>query len=181
MHWSTLRSLGNSRAVQFSAIFPAIGYFILFNDEVARFLGMAALDRSPNHGGLLEHLWGLKLFFLYFGLMSLGLGSALYQFKCPYIIKKHGDWMDYVRLDGDSLSGRAAADLAQTVGIPYSDTESEMSQDEAIMRSMQLTIVLQPCGRGNCGKSTHRSLCGSEVGVGQPGFMLVWPQSSCIR
>jgi hypothetical protein len=43
-----------------------------------------------------DHLWGLKLYLIYFGLTFLGVGAAIYQWKCPSFVKKYGDWADYV-------------------------------------------------------------------------------------
>ena len=116
--WASLRSVGNSKIVQLSAIFPFIGYLILFNDEVAKFLSMAGLDNAPT-GRLFDNLWRQKLYFLYFGLMFTGVASTVYQVWCPYLVKKHGDWADYVRIDGDSLSDAAAESLGTALGRNY--------------------------------------------------------------
>lgn len=119
MRWVTLRSLGNSRAVQLSVLFPAVGYLILFNDQIARFLNMEALDQHLSQVTVVTALWRSKLYFLYCGLMAMGMGSAIYQIACPYIVKKHGDWADYVRVDGDSISDAGAEQLATALGANY--------------------------------------------------------------
>ncbi|MGB9369131.1 MAG: hypothetical protein WCE79_24275 [Xanthobacteraceae bacterium] len=119
MRWVTLRSLGNSRAAQLSVLFPAIGYLILFNDQIARFLSMEALDGHLNQVSVVTALWRNKLYFVYFGLMAMGIGSAIYQVACPYIVKKHGDWADYVRVDGDSISDAGAKQLATALEATY--------------------------------------------------------------
>jgi hypothetical protein len=59
--WMELRSVGNSRVVQTSVVFPLIGYLILFNDQVASFLVMRGLDMaSPAHGWV-AWIWARKL------------------------------------------------------------------------------------------------------------------------
>jgi hypothetical protein len=46
--WDQLRSVGNSRIVQASVLFPILGYLILFNDQALSLLAMAGLDRAPH-------------------------------------------------------------------------------------------------------------------------------------
>jgi hypothetical protein len=134
--WISLRGVGNARIVQLSAIFPFVGYLILFNDEVSKFLSMATLDRG-SHGSLIDILWPNKLYFLYFGLMFTGLASVIYQVRCPYIVKKHGDWADYVRIDGDSLSNAAAASLGEAVGRDYREDCRSENPDHVTMDYMR--------------------------------------------
>jgi len=116
--WVALRGIGNSKIVRLSAAFPLVGYLILFNDEVSKFLSMSVLHSDPETG-LVESIWRGKLYFVYFGLMAIGVASAIYQWLCPFIIKKHGDWADYVRIDGDSLSDKAAEMLGKVIGRDY--------------------------------------------------------------
>jgi hypothetical protein len=103
MRWDQLRALGNTRAVQFSILFPAFGYLILFNDEVARFLSLTFLEKTQHSAGWVSAIWSAKLQFVYFGLMSLGVGSIIYQMFCPRVIKRHGDPLDFIRQDTDSI------------------------------------------------------------------------------
>lgn len=123
--WSTLRSLGNSQAVRLSALFPFVGFWILFNDQVSAFLHMSPLDATtgPANGqwSLVNFIWKLKIYFYYFGLFALGVGSSIYQASCPYIIRKHADWSDYVRTDGDAMGIQMLGSLADVVGIREHD------------------------------------------------------------
>src|SRR5688500_3032876 len=140
--WADLRSIGNSKAVQASPAFPFVGYLILFNDEVARFLSMKALEAS-GASGLSDVLWALKLYFVYFGLMALGIGSGIYQIYCPFIVKKHGDWMDYVRIDGDSLSNAAATSIGATLGHVYERDIDTEEPDQVTIDYMREWYELQ--------------------------------------
>jgi hypothetical protein len=82
--WANLRVIGNSRPVQIATVFPIVGYFILLSTQFTNLIdgGIA----GPHVGdGLLGRLWSLKLYFVYFGLISLGIGSAIYQMRCPRI------------------------------------------------------------------------------------------------
>jgi hypothetical protein len=92
LEWTQLRSIGNSRIVQASVLFPFIGYLILFNDQATSLLSTVRLDHALPNEGWFATVWARKLYFLYFGLMSLGFGSLGYSQYCPRIIKKYGDW-----------------------------------------------------------------------------------------
>jgi hypothetical protein len=127
--WSNLRSFGNSRAVQLSAMFPFIGYWILFNDYLSQYFKLGALDAPAS--AWLDVLWNTKLYFLYFGLLSLGLGSFIYQARCPHIVKKHGDWTDYVRTDGTAMNADQLLILATIAGVaarPVAENRSMIMQ-----------------------------------------------------
>jgi hypothetical protein len=115
--WTTLRSLGNSQSVKMSAIFPFVGFWILFNDQVHQFLELSTLSVAPLGHSWLDRVWSNKIFLVYFGLMALGFGSFLYQWRCPYIVKKHGDWSDYVRSDADAMGEFHIASLGNVLGL----------------------------------------------------------------
>jgi len=128
--WMQLRSVGNSRLVQASVLFPLIGYLILFNDQVSSFLVFRGLDAALPSQGILAWIWSRKLYLLYFGLMSLGVGSLIYSLRCPHLVKKHGDFSDYVRIDGPSLSVRSTRNLAKDLKI-YSSADRIFEATEA--------------------------------------------------
>lgn len=127
--WSTLRSIGNSSLVRLSALFPFVGYFILFNDNVTTFLQAHGLENPPIGVSLLDNLWSKKLYFLYFGLMLSGAGSILYQWWCPPEVKKHQDWKDYIALEGETPSFTYLRELGNKVGINYIPSHDRSGSD----------------------------------------------------
>ena len=141
--WMELRSIGNSPIVQASVLFPIIGYLILFNDQVSTFLSMTGFEQAGPASGLCARLswlfdwiWIRKLHFIYFGLMSFGIGSLIYSWRCPFIIKKHGDFADYVRIDGPSISNDEILQYAKEMGIApafLSETESLLQRKSDLL------------------------------------------------
>ena len=118
--WASLRSIGNSRAVQASVAFPVIGYLILLSSQFTSiFDGGLAGQAQHQERDWWSHLWAIKLYFVYFGLLNLGIGSALYQLRCPRQIKKHGDWEDYVRIDGEAMTYSYIEALGHIIGRDY--------------------------------------------------------------
>ncbi|MEH2517657.1 hypothetical protein V1279_003230 [Bradyrhizobium sp. AZCC 1610] len=119
--WTSLRSIGNSRAVQSSAIFPVVGYLILLSSQFTSFFDGGLAGQGLHEVGWWSRLWASKLYYVYFGLLNLGIGSALYQWRCPRQIKKHGDWEDYVRIDGDVMTEGYVRAIGHVVGSSYND------------------------------------------------------------
>jgi hypothetical protein len=117
--WASLRSIGNSRAVQASVAFPIIGYLILLSSKFTSIFDGGLAGQAQHQGDWWDHLWALKLYYVYFGLLNLGVGSAIYQLSCPRQIKKHGDWEDYVRVDGPSMNSAFIVALGQILGRDY--------------------------------------------------------------
>jgi hypothetical protein len=114
--WTSLRSIGNSRAVQSSAAFPVFGYLILLSSQFTSIFDGGLAGAAQHQGDWWSHLWANKLYFVYFGLLNLGIGSALYQFSCPRQIKKHGDWEDYVHIDGPAMNESYIVALGSVIG-----------------------------------------------------------------
>jgi hypothetical protein len=120
--WSSLRSIGSSRAVQASVAFPVFGYLILLSSQFTSIFdgGLAGTGKTSTPASLFDQLWALKLYYVYFGLLNLGIGSAVYQLYCPRQIKKHGDWEDYVRIDGASMSNQYIVVIGEMLGRDHS-------------------------------------------------------------
>lgn len=127
--WSTLRVIGSSSLVRLSSLFPFVGYFVLFNDDVTNFLQTHGLERPSLGVSSLDSLWSKKLYFLYFGLMFSGLGSIFYQWWCPPEVKKHRDWKDYIAIEGDTLSFTYLRELGTQVGINYIPSNDKSGSD----------------------------------------------------
>jgi len=119
--WARLRSIGNSRAVQASVAFPVIGYLILLSSQFTSIFDGGVAGQARPENDWWDHLWAIKLYFVYFGLLNLGIGSALYQLSCPRQIKKHGDWEDYVRIDGPVMTFADVLALGRVMGLETPD------------------------------------------------------------
>ncbi|MEH2472048.1 hypothetical protein V1281_006765 [Nitrobacteraceae bacterium AZCC 2161] len=135
--WTALRSLGNSPSVRLSAIFPFVGYWILFNDFASQYLSMSALDARQANPGFLHWFSSSRLYFLYLGLLSLGIGSFIYQARCPYIIKKHADWSDYVIGDGDAMSDSQILSLGKVLAVVESGSGPTPGRENVRVYFMQ--------------------------------------------
>jgi hypothetical protein len=94
--WADLRTIGNSSAVRASIVVPVIGYLIILNSTLADYLKLHGIEWTHQPSTVWDRLWSLKLYLVYFGLTFLGVGAAIYQWKCPSFIKKYADWADYV-------------------------------------------------------------------------------------
>ncbi|WP_137930460.1 hypothetical protein [Mesorhizobium comanense] len=82
--WSVLRRLGNSPVAKATIAVPLVGYLLLFNAEIAKFLRLHSDFCQPA-----ECVPSLRLFLLYLGSCSIAVGAALYSLRCPALIKKY--------------------------------------------------------------------------------------------
>lgn len=90
LRWSVARSIANSRLPQTTALIPAIGYALLWSDDFSRWMG----SRELLGEGLLPV--GVKLRLLWWGAIAMTLGWALYRWRCPSIIRRCAEPVDYV-------------------------------------------------------------------------------------
>ena len=101
--WSALSKVGNSSAVRLTPLIPLVGYLILFNCalgpslHLAEQFSSAGPDQQPP-------LISTKLLLVYFGLVSLAIGSVIYAFFCPDDIKAHPTASDYVAAEAPTVS-----------------------------------------------------------------------------
>jgi len=116
--WADLRGIGNSNAVRASIIVPVIGYLIILNSTVADYLKLHGIEWVHQPANVWDHLWSLKLYLVYFGLMFLGVGAAIYQWKCPAFVKKYGDWADYVAGVAPHIDRHQVEALGNIIGRP---------------------------------------------------------------
>src|SRR5262245_56560908 len=94
--WDRLRGLSNSGPVKLTPLIPIVGYLILFNTSLEQHLELV-FDR-----GAISGTW--RLYAMYFGLTAIGLGSALYQIRCPAEIKQHGAAWEFVNREASALN-----------------------------------------------------------------------------
>ncbi|MGX1259837.1 hypothetical protein [Sinorhizobium fredii] len=94
LRWSTLRQFGNlplMRAVMFA---PVIAYLILFNDYVFEFLEQVSKNIGMNRP---EGIGITNVYFLYYGLIFVGVASILYSLSCPASVAGFADSMAFAR------------------------------------------------------------------------------------
>jgi len=135
--WTRLRSLSNSTAVKLTVFIPLIGYIVLFNSYVVDYL---ALSRHLFSSGDTISNISWRLIFIYFGLIFLAIGSAIYQFFCPVEIKQFATSADYIAATwphmGDLMRGRLESDLKQNPNSSEEFTVMQSVINERIQRYM---------------------------------------------
>jgi hypothetical protein len=106
-----LRSVGNSKIIQASILFPIIGYFILFNESAAAFLSTSRLDRASPNDGFIEVLDTKTVFPLLRTYVSWFGVTWLCDILSSHH-KKYGDSSDYIRFDGSAMTQRMLRQIA---------------------------------------------------------------------
>lgn len=90
--WSALRRIGSlppMRAVMFA---PLIAYLIIFNDYVIGFFNQVSINMGLS---ATDSLNLTNVYFLYYGLISVGTGSIIYGFFCPTSVARFSDSMNF--------------------------------------------------------------------------------------
>lgn len=90
--WTQIRGIGNSPAIRMTVAVPVLGYLILFNETLRSRLNLWHDVFGANLGPALP--W--RLVCLYFGLTAVAIGSLIYQWRCPQIIKRYDGPLDYI-------------------------------------------------------------------------------------
>lgn len=103
--WSAIRRIGQSRLLALTIVVPFLGSLLLFNQYVVSFLTFSpALVKHWSTGtfdtdAVAKALTFYRLYFTYFGLSFLGIGSALFALFCPIDIKQHASAREYLQAE----------------------------------------------------------------------------------
>ncbi|MEZ5947550.1 MAG: hypothetical protein R3C13_03630 [Hyphomonas sp.] len=97
--WAMLRHVGATPIVRATVLMPFVGYLIVFNAQIGQWLSLIPdLDTSTANSKPLTYLNGqLRLILIYYALVLLGLGTAVYQIYCPGIIKSASNASDFTQ------------------------------------------------------------------------------------
>jgi hypothetical protein len=99
--WRRLRGAGNSLAVRVTVLIPLVGYLIIFNSYIVKYLELA---KEIGGGPPVDNVSvSSRLLLIYFGLCAVALGSVLYARFCPDEVKHFGTSAAYVGGDGRSI------------------------------------------------------------------------------
>ena len=151
--WLSLSSIGKSRVVALTIVVPFIGYLILFNNYIFEYFMFAKeVVRASHPFGNFDSIQGNislnNLYFLYFGLVLVGLSSSLFSIFCPNEIKQNRTVNDFIRSSEEIKAATLVIDdlnyvLAKYVNAnePYESNPGEEADAETPQRS--LTNILE--------------------------------------
>jgi hypothetical protein len=98
--WSQLRAIGNSGPAKLTILIPLVGYYIIFNAQLARYLDLISeIAGSTTHPTSVPP----RLLLIYFGLCAFAVGAVLYSLFCPVEVKQYGSSAAYVGGDGPHI------------------------------------------------------------------------------
>lgn len=116
--WSDLRGISNSYPAKSTIVIPLIGYYILFNEYLVKWLHLAQQVGGSTPA---DHI-PRRVLWLYMGLCSIAIGTFIYALRCPPEVKKYGDFKDYVNGDGPALTDDAVEEIKEELGKAGYDT-----------------------------------------------------------
>ncbi len=96
--WSSLAKIGNSRIAAITIFAPIIGYLVVFNSTLSEYVALVTpFGTESVELNLIDYLHGKRLYFLYMGVLAVGLATALYSALAPGPIKTAASAVEYVR------------------------------------------------------------------------------------
>lgn len=108
--WASLKPIGGAAITQYTAIMPFIGYAILFNKYSVHIFADSMEYISPESNLKLPIFE--NLYFLYFGLVSLGLGALIFRVSCPNEIIEYGTAEIFVERTAQTTTRRELIKMA---------------------------------------------------------------------
>src|ERR1041385_1787909 len=122
--WSDLRGISNSYAAKSTILIPLIGYWVIFNERIVKWLDLA---REFVGAPVVDHIPS-RILWLYLALCAVALGTFIYALRCPPEVKKYGDYRDYVNGDGPAVSSSTMHDIEKDMERDGYSLEGEMSK-----------------------------------------------------
>ena len=163
-YWTQYRDISNSAAARAVILVPLIGYWIIFNNQMIEWTKLSKfIDGEPAAAGP-----PLRLFATYFGLCLVAIASAIYQWKCPDVIKLYPtasmyvgqvgpqmsrieqDRVELILREGDEES--RARHRGQALGSDFAaepKSEDEIEARRPIIRSNMLQLHYDLCNRSS--------------------------------
>jgi hypothetical protein len=128
MPWSAMRRIGHSRLLSLTIIVPFLGSLLLFNQHVVELLTLSPdLIRRwmniPSTGAedAARQITLSRLYYVYFGLTFLGLGSALFNLFCPLIVKSYASAIECLQAESILATPSRIALIVFDVSRSYVD------------------------------------------------------------
>lgn len=87
--WSRLSAIGRTTPMRLTAIVPLFGTILLFNQTTTEWLKLSGTFVSDVGSNDAMGLTFRNLYFVYFGLCALGIGSIIFFFRCPPSIQEN--------------------------------------------------------------------------------------------
>ena|SRR5215813_11938411 len=142
--WSAIRRIGQSRLLALTIVVPFIGSLLLFNQHVIELLTFSPeLVRrwlkvpAEASNDIARQITLTRLYYVYFGLTFLGLGSALYTLLCPLIVKSYASAIEYVQVEAPLVTPSGMKLIVSEAAQHYSswwDNGDDYNDMPAILR-----------------------------------------------
>jgi hypothetical protein len=119
VRWSSLSKIGNSRVAAITIFAPIVGYLVVFNSTLSEYVTLVTpFAAEPAGLDVIDYLHGKRLYFLYLGVLLVGLATVLYAALAPEPIKIAASAVDYVRHMSDLNTPNIIRDsFLSTIGI----------------------------------------------------------------
>lgn len=105
--WVALRGLGRSRLVNSAALFPVVGYYILYSESLRPYLALVP-ELDAGAGGSSVVLGWIqswpRIHLLYLGMVAISIAALIFLVACPVLVKQYESARAYVAADTQKRS-----------------------------------------------------------------------------
>jgi hypothetical protein len=141
--WSDLRGISNSNAAKSTILIPLVGYWILFNVYIVKWLHLA---EQVDGAAVSSDQIPKRILWFYMGLCLVAVGTFVYAVRCPPEVKKYGDFKDYVNGDGPALTLGAVQDIKESLRGTH-DIWAKDDHKDILMMHFDYLNMLHPMSR----------------------------------
>jgi hypothetical protein len=131
--WEVIRTIGRSKIMTLTILIPFLGYMIIFNEhlihlfELSDGLFSSSTTSSSTNQNVVSEDSKTRLFYFYFGFTFLGLGSLLFQFFCPNLIKEHGSDREFIKEEVSLMTIKRTESLLRFIEVKVPEKIDELS------------------------------------------------------
>jgi hypothetical protein len=120
--WSALRALGDSKVIKLTCLTPFLGYVIVLSDYFMTLLTQvnSYLSLSKPEEAAISNAY-----FMYFGLLSLGVASGIYALFAPNLTKEYQSIRCYLNENIDYVTLSKLVGLACHVKKEFTQKDKE--------------------------------------------------------
>jgi hypothetical protein len=140
--WSSLRTIGRSRLARATVFIPIVGYFVIFNEELTKYLHLIPRLAGTGSATQLDDLNLTRIISLYVGLFCLGIASIIFHLFCPRDISDSASEHEFSLKELDIMTPFRFESAREGLAALYGLASHAMKGEIDRLRTVQLSDTI---------------------------------------
>jgi len=136
--WSTLRIIGRSPLASATVFIPIVGYFVIFNEEISKYLQLLPIFSNPG----VDNPNLTRLISLYLGLFSLGIASIIFYLFCPQEVSQNVTEHDFIVKEIDIMNPFRFQTIQQELSVLKKYGSSAVHAEAERLNTVELSDTI---------------------------------------